>query len=284
MLCSSLAEVGKTFEDYIDDPNWVLEEKLDGHRMTVVVEGDKVTAWTRPGADKPSKIRKLPAAIVEAMKRAVDGWYDCELLVPGGQSTDVVRLDLQDKLVLAAFDVIKLFNHGAVVDGTKFAYTDRRTALGMAVAEALSGKVFIPKSVPVTREALADIWNNVAASSFVAPVLDRPGEGAVLKRLNSTYQPGCRGSDWVKVKRKGHEVLTVTGFEEGKSGPYSTIKLVTADGHETGVKTLNNAWLARIAKDPQGYIGRRLVVSYIEKTASGSLRHGMWDHFEGADA
>jgi len=123
-------------------------------------------------------------------------------------------------------------------------------------------------AVPVTLEAVAEIWN-------------RGGEGAILKRTASTYQPGKRSADWLKVKKVGAATLTITGFEAGKSGPYSTLALRGEDGKTTTVKTKDNATLAAITANPDSFIGRRLVISYCELTDSGSYRHGMFDHFAG---
>lgn len=265
MLASSMAEVGGRFEDYCGDPNWAMEEKLDGHRITVKVD-DEITAWARPKTG-PAKRRKLPPHIIAELRDVSHGLYNAELRVPGGVSTDVVRLALQSKLELILFDVTSVGN----VDCSVLPYNKRRQVLLASAPNcgAQTGRyVRVIESTPVSEERLSDIWN-------------AGGEGAILKRVSSVYQAGRRSEDWIKAKRSGSEAMTVTGFKAGENGPYSTVTLMSSDGLATAVKTKNNAWLKKLAKNPQSYVGRRLVVSYIEKTASGKLRHGMWDHFEG---
>jgi hypothetical protein len=52
-------------------------------------------------------------------------------------------------------------------------------------------------------------------------------------------------------------------------------------GVETTVKTLGNTLLRAIMKAPDSYIGRRVVITYQEKTPAGTYRHGIFDHFAG---
>jgi hypothetical protein len=112
-----------------------------------------------------------------------------------------------------------------------------------------------------------------------AAIWKRGGEGAILKRLSSRYQPGYRSPDWLKVKAEHTAVLTIIGFEMGKSGPYSTLRLRDAGGHETTVKTLGNQLLRDITAAPDSFLGREVVITYQERTPAGFYRHGRFDHF-----
>jgi hypothetical protein len=86
----------------------------------------------------------------------------------------------------------------------------------------------------------------------------------------------------LKVVKKLTAVLTITGFAAGSFGPYSVTLLEHADGTKTTVKTKDFATMRQIEKDGEAaWIGRRLVISYKERIAGGSFRHGMWDHLAG---
>lgn len=267
MLASAMVK-GFSLDDFIGNPNWLLEEKYDGWRTIIRKAGDTVTAFSRPRSGHEAIERTLPKPVFEACLQLPDGLFDGELVTPGGRSWDVARLDTRASQVLVLFDVIEVF--GQLV--TSKPYAERRSLLTVAVAHHAehtdSVRIIVPASVPVSLEALGEIWG-------------RGGEGAILKRYGSTYQPGRRSADWLKVKKQGAATLTITGFEAGKTGPYAKVALRTDDGKTTTVKTKDNATMEAFAADPDSFIGRRLVISYCELTDGGSFRHGIFDHFAG---
>lgn len=243
---------------------WALEEKHDGHRVGVIVEASQVSAWSRPGAGGTALPRSLPDALVDAMRHLSPGIYDGELVVPGGNSWDVTALG--SRLVFIAFDLLE-------VDGVDFKgceYAERRAALIDQLRKLPAGQTSVTtvESVPASWAVVEKIWQ-------------RGGEGAILKKPGSKYRPGARAPEWVKVKSKNAAVLTIIGYEEGKNGPYSKLKIRDAAGIETTCKTLGNAMLAQITAAPDSFVGRRIVISYQQKTPSGKYRHGVFDHFAG---
>ncbi len=260
MLASAMTEPvsGAAFDRRFAGGAWVMEEKLDGHRLIAVVTDGQVAAFARPGRDGVAKSRDLPAHIVTELQRFPDGVYDGELLAPSGKSWDVTTVGAQ--LVFVVFDVLH-------VEGS---YDRRRTALLDALRVLPLGQTAVS-----TVESVAPSWSAVEA------IWKRGGEGVIVKRRASYYRPGYRSPDWVKVKQSHAATLTITGFDAGKSGPYSALKLRDVDGHDTTVKTLDNELLRAIAAAPTSYLGRRVVISFQEKTPSGSYRHGMFDHFAG---
>jgi hypothetical protein len=264
MLASAMTK--GTFADYCT-PAYALEQKFDGHRVIIRKGPGTVLAWSRPRSGKAALIRTLQHALVDAIGYLPHGVYDGELVTAGGRSWDVARLETEKTLVL--FDVLEIMGRSVVGES----YTTRRELLTLALDHYLTvldgpPLLAMPSSQPVCWEAVEAIWQ-------------RGGEGAILKRVAAPYQPGKRSADWLKVKKVGSAVLTVNGFEAGKNGPYSVLKLRGADGQETTVKTLTNALLAAIEAAPSSFIGRRVVISYCELTDTGSYRHGIFDHFAG---
>jgi hypothetical protein len=266
MLASAMKE-DQALDDFIS-PEWVLEEKYDGHRLTVVRDGGfKVTGWSRPGVNRDAAIRALPAALKSDLAALPVGIYDGELYVPGGTSSDVVRLDKADELRVVLFDVIECME----VDAKDKPLRDRRAVLDLCVEHCpAGGRVHIAPQQPVSLEAVKSIWAD-------------KGEGAILKRLDSTYRSGYRTPSWVKVKKVMAAELKIVGFEEGKNGPCSVAKLRHADGRETTVKVLTNNLLADIEADPDRYVGKTMVISHMGLTKSGKWRHPVLDHILGVD-
>lgn len=263
MLASAMVVplTGAAFDaEYAD---WVLEEKHDGHRVAIRV-GAEVSAWSRPRAGDVAKAKELPDAMKAALLHLSPGVYDGELVVPGGNSWDVTAIG--SRLVFVAFDILEL--DGA--DLTRHPYIVRRDTLIEQLRKLPKGQksVSTVESLPVTWATVEAIWK-------------RGGEGAILKRPASLYRAGYRSPEWIKVKAQSAATLTITGFEAGKCGPFSKLMLRDETGHDTTVKTLGNAMLAQVAADPESFIGRRVVISFQQKTPGGSYRHGVFDHFAG---
>jgi hypothetical protein len=260
MLASAMTTrvTGVAFDAaYGDGDVWAMEEKLDGHRCTVVVRGGEVAAYSRPREGK-ANARALPVALVEQLSRFPDGTYDGELVAAGGKAWNVVELGA--RLVFVVFDVVGAGD-----------YRQRRARLLGILQTCLT-----PDQTAVsTVESVVPSWAAIEA------IWSRGGEGVIVKRLSSLYRPGHRSPDWLKVKQAHAATLTITGFEAGKSGPYSALKLRDAHGIDTTVKVLGNRMLADISAAPDTFVGRRVVIAYQEKTPSGTYRHGIFDHFAG---
>jgi ATP-dependent DNA ligase len=205
--------------------------------------------------------------MIAELRHLPDGLFDGEYVTPGGKSWNAMRLDTPKVLVL--FDVLEIFGQSV----TAQPYGERRKLLVQAAlhvpAPATAVTVTMPE--PVTMAAVHAIWA-------------RGGEGAILKRAASTYQPNRRSDDWIKVKQKDHETLTIVGFAKGKgknSTPYSVTLLRADDGREARVKTVNAATVRAIAANPAAWVGRRLVIHYAGLTDTRSFRSAMWDHLAG---
>lgn len=255
---------GAAFDRRYANAAWTLEVKLDGHRVLVVKRGDTVEAWSRPSAGETPLRRTLPPEVVAALRRMPDGTYDGELIATGdgpARSWQVVRPDLWKQLVL--FDALEVL--GEHLLGKPYTY--RRAVLTLAIAhQGALGTVSLVPAVAPSWAAVEAIW---AAGQ----------EGAILKRVASTYRPGYRSADWVKVKRLEQHTVTITGFAAGENGPYSRILIAFADGTPSKAKTKNAAWRKLFAADPARYLGQQLVIECQLRTDSGKPRHVMAKRF-----
>ena len=245
---------------------WALEEKLDGHRLIVRVRAGRkfseVEAFARPQRGQTAKARRLPDAMVDALASMGDCMPDGELVAPSGKSWDVVVKGSQ--LVFVAFDLLECGGISIVHES----YETRRALLLERLGRLPDGQQSV--STVVSRQPT---WADIHA------IWARGGEGAILKRLSSRYQPGARSADWLKVKPEEHAEMVITGFEAGKTGPYSKLCLRDAAGRTTTVKTLGNQLLRDITRAPATFVGRVAVIAYQELTPDGKYRHGRFDHF-----
>lgn len=254
-MCASALKDGDKLENYSNDQH-VMELKVDGHRMVVEVSTDGVWAWSRA-----EKSRMLPTHIIQQLRLLPPGTYDGELFFPGGTSTDVTRLDIQHLLKLVFFDMLRVGSESCMDRPA----TERRALLEMALTPLTNDSVSIIAQFPVSREALQEIW-------------DAGGEGVIIKNTKIKYAPGKRSREWIKFKQELLMEVEIVGFEEGSLGPHSVILGRAADGTETRCKALNDAWRAMFLADWQSFIGRTLVLTFQQRTNTGSPRHPMADH------
>lgn len=264
MLASAM-HAGTVLSDYTPDI-WGLEEKFDGHRIIMRVHMNPIVdAWSRAG-----NRRTLPEHILREALKLPPGVYDGELIVPGAKSYGVTAGQNSGTEQLMLFDVLEL--HGDRVTNETYEY--RRECLSIAT-EHLDME---PDVMPIS---VSDRWTGPSWDGIVADIWNRGGEGAILKRLRATYTPGWRSPDWIKIKRVGSATVTIQGFVPGLNGPYSVTIVKDDQGNSLSVKTLNAAMRRAIAANPEEFRGKRLVISYHERTPSGSYRHPMWDHMAG---
>jgi ATP-dependent DNA ligase len=256
-MLASKPKDGKSISDY-SSSDFVLEEKFDGHRLIVTVEaGKSVQAWSRVG-----NVRVLNAKLVNQLKKSLPSCtLDGELYLPGGTSTDVTTTETLGLLEMVFFDILEIDGH----DATKRGGIERRKMLEVATSK-IDGKLHIAEQLEPTEENLHTVWN-------------RGGEGGILKARDARYEPGKRSRNWVKLKKEGSAIVTVVGFEEGLNGPYATVVGKSEDGNLVPVKTLNREEIRQFSLNPKAAFGRRLMISFQNRTSSGSFRHPMWDRW-----
>lgn len=273
-------------KDGIRNPSeWVAEEKYDGHRLIVdvaenvpTIGSTLISAFSRDGNP-----RALPRHIRNALSRMPAGIYDGELIVPGFRSYGVTEKLNESKLVLVLFDVLHIDGHSVTsipctcsehfgFASRNWNYDERRYQL----ADIL--KLYGNESLQMATAYVIRCQEDI--NLYCRVVWDRDGEGLILKKKSGLYAPGKRSRDWVKIKACASAVLTVTGFEAGKLGPQSKVRLRDDEGNETTVKTKNDAMRERFRLNPASQIGRRLRIEFQERTPDGSYRHPRFDRFE----
>lgn len=175
---------------------WLYEIKFDGYRLMAEVDGE-VRLRTRNGADAT----KWFPEVVQSLAKLKGGRYvfDGEVCVLDEQGrSDFDRLQDRakrrrdypgaDQVVYCIFDL--LANRGVDITGQPL--IQRKAALAKVLKRPLPSILYVGDFTPAQAEAV-----------FSGAVIPLKLEGLVAKRALSTYQPGVRSSDWVKVKRKG---------------------------------------------------------------------------------
>lgn len=180
----------------LEEPGWLYELKYDGYRMLAKFGQGDCQLKTRNGADAskwfPEVCQGLGA--IRGGPYIADGEV-CVLDEYGRSDFDA----LQDRarrrrwyagarpVAYCIFDL--LVDRGTDITGRPL--VKRKAALDRML------KIPLPNLLKV------GYFEEGARRLFDEAVLPLKLEGLVAKRLASTYQPGVRSSDWVKVKRKG---------------------------------------------------------------------------------
>jgi DNA ligase-1 len=188
-----------------------VEWKLDGVRVQLHKDGDRVRVFTRTLDDITARVpeavetvQALPAATAvldgELIALQPDGRPHPFQITAGrlGSKLGVERLRTTVPLTLFLFDVLHLDGEDLV---------DRDGAQRHAALAAVT-----PEKLRVPRTVTADPQ---AAAAFLADALARGHEGVLVKSLAVPYEAGRRGAGWVKVKPVHTLDLVVLAAEWG---------------------------------------------------------------------
>ncbi|MFF5439433.1 ATP-dependent DNA ligase [Streptomyces achromogenes] len=211
-----------------------VEEKLDGIRVQVHRDGERVRIHTRTLDDITGRLPEVTAA---ALALPCEGFIlDGEVISfdaagrPRSFQETAGRVGSRSDVARAAeqVPVSPVFFDALAVDG--------RDLLDLPFAERhaeLAG--LVPEPMRVRRALVSGPGDLPEAERFLADTLARGHEGVVVKALDAPYSAGRRGASWLKVKPVHTLDLVVLAAEWGhgrRTGRLSNLHLGarTADG------------------------------------------------------
>ena len=194
MLATPADTIDELFET---DGSFAFEVKLDGARVQIHKEGEKVAIYSRRLQDVTESLPDIVSHVgakVNAKQAILDGEvvavnekgqpFPFQVVMKRfGRKRDVEKTSDEVQLQLHIFDIL-LLEKKQLVDTP---YTDRRKALESAVASDI-----IVESIPSA--------NGEVANDFFQRSKERGHEGVMAKRVDSPYVPGTRGKNWFKIK------------------------------------------------------------------------------------
>jgi bifunctional non-homologous end joining protein LigD len=208
-LAPMLARAGKL---PAEDEAWAYEVKWDGVRALAYSEPGELRLESRNLKDITASYPELArlgralgshSAILDGEIVAFnrDGRPDFGTLqrrMHVSSAAQVKRLAKQTPVTYMVFDLLWLDGH-SLMDLPYAERRERLTALGVH-----GDRWQTPEHVLGDG---ADLLRATAAQGL---------EGIVAKRLQSTYRPGLRSKDWVKIKTLGRQELVIGGWMPGK--------------------------------------------------------------------
>ncbi|WP_406251655.1 ATP-dependent DNA ligase [Streptomyces cyaneofuscatus] len=207
-----------------------VEEKLDGIRVQVHRDGDRVRAYTRTLDDITDRLPELVTAVaaLETGRFILDG----EVIALGEDGRPrpfqetAARVGSRRDVAAAAAGVpiVPVFFDALSADGEDLLdlpFAERHAALARLVPEALRvRRALVPDPEDTDARRAAEV--------FLAETLERGHEGVVVKDLAAAYSAGRRGASWLKVKPVHTLDLVVLAAEWGsgrRTGKLSNLHL-----------------------------------------------------------
>ena len=217
------------------------EYKLDGERVQLHIEGDKVVLFSRSLENiesyYPDIIERIPKNIqadniileaeAVAINESTGDFLPFQELMHRRRKYKIEKAITKYPITVNFFDVLYCNGKNCM----ELSYKERREKLEKYVKEDEFAK-YIPMSLVKNESEIEDFMENS---------INAGSEGLMLKMLDKPYQAGSRGSHWLKLKREYRNELgdsldlVVIGGYFGKgrrTGNYGTLLLATYDEDE----------------------------------------------------
>jgi len=199
-----LADRVKSEEEAIEKlgNEFAAEYKLDGERVQLHIEGDKVVLFSRSLENitsyYPDIIEKIPKAIqaenvileaeAVAIKESTGEFLPFQELMHRRRKYKIEKAVTQYPITINFFDILYCNGKSCL----ELNYKDRREKLEKIVKEDEFAK-HIPMAIVKDDNEIKDFFENS---------INAGSEGLMLKMLDKPYQAGSRGSNWLKLKRE----------------------------------------------------------------------------------
>jgi len=237
-----------------NSPDWLYEPGWDGRRVLAEVRDGRVRMWDQDRRDVTASLPTIARACRGCPTSLIlDG--EVVALDPRGMpNADVPRVALGSRppgarvpLVYMAFDCLYVHGHTLLERPLEFR-RDALRALKPAVDDA---------HVRIT-DPLEGVDGRVLFRQSVR--LGLPG--VVAKRRGSTYQPGARSPDWIRIPARPREELMVGGFLRG---PHRRLERLIL-GRFDADRRLRYAGLADVGSDEVRHDLESLLKALARKT------------------
>jgi len=229
-----LAETAEDAEEALREHGGrtVFEYKFDGARVQIHRLGDEVGVYSRRLTDVTESVPDIVNVVRRFLPRVgliVEG--EITAVGPGGKPlpfqdlmrrfTRVNEVDEEARRIplrLHLFDVLYL-------DGTLL-IDEPYEARWAILSKMAPGELLAERTVTNSPEE---------AKAFLRTAMSAGHEGLMAKRLNSSYSPGARGKDWLKLKPTETLDLVIAAADWGtgrRKGWLSNYHLAAKDGEE----------------------------------------------------
>ncbi|WP_205780462.1 DNA ligase D [Mucilaginibacter limnophilus] len=206
-------------DEAFDDPAWIYEVKWDGYRALGTVNKGTAELISRNNKSFNEKFYPLHATLSRWKKDMI---VDGEIVVLNKKgisnfgSLQNWRSEADGELIYYVFDILWYDGY----DFTELPLTERR-----AILEAV-----LPQDDDVRISKLFD----AGGLDFYAAAGKMGLEGIIAKKAASTYSPGLRSKEWLKIKVHQRQEVVIGGYtnNEGSNKKFSSLLLGVFQGNE----------------------------------------------------
>lgn len=287
---------------------WVAQEKFDGTRFALLNGGFKsrrVSVKTNELVDRtgnvPHLVRELTGVLGTLDGTILDGevvhprgFGNCRSAMGSGVERAIQWQKKNGKVVYKIFDVVMLKGRKT----WKLPYSERHSILRELIDNNQSDYLKIPRLYRGEKDK----------REIYAKIIERGGEGIILKDLNAIYEFG-RSRSWIKVKKTETYDVIITGYEEAnrwyaEPGETGADGKLYPDGRET--KFYKKGWIGaikfswykdgelveagqcsgvsdevreEISNSRKAFLGKVIEVTCQEHLKTGGLRHPQFLRF-----
>src|SRR5690606_39014543 len=266
-------------------PGWIYELKWDGYRLLANVYQGKVSMYYRNGISYNLKFQKICRELQDIPHDAI---LDGEVVVvneegiPEFQKLQNYHEDTEGELRYYVFDLLYLNGH----DITHLPLLERKSLIEDVIA-GLDHVYYC--------DHLESMGNTFYDQAVAAGM-----EGIMAKKADSTYTPGIRTENWLKIRSTESQEVLICGYTESEGHLFGSLILgLFRDGQLTYAGNcgsgFNDALQRELLEAFQPYVrekspfdkkinlkGRKPTwlepeliceVKFSEWTSSGSMRH-----------
>ena len=262
---------------------WTFEVKFDGYRAIAYIRGGECRLVSRNGNDLTGRFADVAKSLVKAVRSpnaVVDG--EVARVDTTGRTSFSELQQGSGRLVYYAFDLLELDGKTLV----ELPLHERKARLAELI-DLRTGSVAVSEGFDD-----GDALFEVARAQHL--------EGIVAKRIDSTYKPGRRTRDWLKLKTELNDEFIVAGFTRGagrRADTFGALVLAVREGSELryvgNVGTgFDDAEIRRLlqqmkplhrdtspfAEPPKMPRVRKGDVQWVEPRLVAQVRYGEWTH------
>ncbi len=267
------------FEQLMEDPNYVAQEKLDGMRAVAHITKNGLRIFSRSAGvndySRPlEKTSALPHLASLRFPELIGTVLDSEILLPGQDSATLAgtvhrkNTNGDSRLVkMFVFDVL----HHCRRDLTAQDLDCRISILEILQPKLQSDHIIILPYAYSTK-AKWTLYNKVMANH---------GEGIMLKNRYAPYiQSGRPANNWYKQKKSATFDCVIIGFTKGAGKFNASIgavrfgQYIKGELRELGQASgMTDSIRSDMSRSPEKYIGKAVIIKGMERLKSGAIRH-----------
>jgi len=205
MLASATKEI-------FNDPKWIYELKWDGYRVITNIVDGKVNLYSRNGISLNKKFPSLRKDLEQIPHNVI---LDGEVVVVDKNGvSDFQKLqnyseDTKGELRYYVFDMLFLND------------------LSMLELPLLQRKSLIPEVLEDSGVTYTFYCDHIVGmgTTFYKRAVDAGMEGVIAKKADSTYTPGYRTTNWLKIKAIDSQEAIICGYTNSEGSLFGSLIL-----------------------------------------------------------